>query len=122
MFTHADESNPSLWCTYMIVGIAIIAFCGAYYYSWMTLLPRWGGYAIRSQVLNVDDNGANTHRLLRVPNAELAEWDASHDELGRELTVRRANGEEGILRQRSGNTSGEEVNDDKTPVQNVSKI
>ncbi|KAH7325570.1 amino acid permease-domain-containing protein [Stachybotrys elegans] len=73
-----------LWCTYMIVGIAIIFVCGAYYYFWMVLLPRWGSYTIRSQVLNVDDNGANTHRLLRVPNAELAEWDATHDELGRE--------------------------------------
>lgn len=69
----------------MIVGIAIIAVCGAYYYFWMTLLPRWGNYTIVSQVLNVDDNGANTHRLLRIPNTELAEWNATHDELGREI-------------------------------------
>ncbi|KAG9185625.1 hypothetical protein G6011_06956 [Alternaria panax] len=71
------------YATYMIVGIGIIAICGAYYYVWMKVMPRWGNYAIRSQVVNVDDNGANTHRLLRVPNSELAEWDASHDELGR---------------------------------------
>jgi hypothetical protein len=51
----------------------------------MGVLPRWGNYTIRSQVVNVDDNGANTHRLLRVPNAEVADWDANHDELGRAI-------------------------------------
>ena len=71
------------YATYMIVGIAVIGVCGAYYYVWMDVLPRWGNYTIRSQVVNVDDNGANTHRLLRVPNAEVADWDANHDELGR---------------------------------------
>ncbi|KAM0296217.1 hypothetical protein HYE67_008081 [Fusarium culmorum] len=74
-----------LWCTYMIVGIAILGVCGLYYYVWMKLLPRWGGYKIRSQVISVDDNGANTHRLLKVPNDEVAEWDATHDDLGRDL-------------------------------------
>ena len=69
----------------MIVGIAVIGVCGAYYYVWMDVLPRWGNYTIRSQVVNVDDNGANTHRLLRVPNAEVADWDANHDELGRAI-------------------------------------
>jgi hypothetical protein len=71
------------YATYMIVGIAVIGICGVYYYVWMTVLPRWGNYAIRSQVIDVDDNGANTHHLLRVPHAEVADWDASHDELGR---------------------------------------
>lgn len=83
----------SLWCTYMIVGIAIVAVCGAYYYFWMHLLPRWGNYTIVTQVLNVDDNGANTHRLVRVPNNEVAEWEATHDELGRE--IRKKAGESG---------------------------
>ncbi|KAF1913065.1 amino acid permease-domain-containing protein [Ampelomyces quisqualis] len=73
------------YATYMIVGIVVLGICGAYYYIWMKVLPRWGNYAIRSQVINVGDNGANTHRLLRVPNAEVADWDASHDELGRAL-------------------------------------
>lgn len=66
--------------------------CGAYYYFWMTLLPKWKNYTIRSQVLDIDgDSGANTHRLVRVPNAELAEWDATHDEQGR-LRRRNVNG------------------------------
>jgi hypothetical protein len=37
----------------------------------MKVLPRWGQYAIRSQVVNVDDNGANTHKLVCVPNTEV---------------------------------------------------
>ncbi|KAL7756653.1 hypothetical protein ACKLNR_013646 [Fusarium oxysporum f. sp. zingiberi] len=72
-----------LWCTYMIVGIGIMATCGIYYYLWMKVLPHWGNYSIRSQVISVDDNGANTHRLLRVPNSKVSEWDAAHDDLGR---------------------------------------
>jgi hypothetical protein len=69
----------------MIVGIGIMIVCGVYYYVWMKLLPRLGNYHIRSQVISVDDNGANTHRLLKVPNDEVAEWDATHDDLGRDL-------------------------------------
>ncbi|KAH7358968.1 high-affinity methionine permease [Plectosphaerella cucumerina] len=80
------------YATYCLVGIAILIVCGGYYYFWMTLLPKWKNYTIRSQVLDVDgDSGANTHRLVRVPNAELAEWDAVHDEQGR-LRRRNVNG------------------------------
>lgn len=50
-------------------------------------LPRWGNYSIRSQVISVDDDGANTHRLLRVPNSEVDQWDATHDDLGRDLPL-----------------------------------
>lgn len=82
--------------------------CGVYYYFWMHLLPKWRGYTIRSQVLDIDgDTGANTHRLVRVPNAELAEWDATHDELGR--VRRRTTG--GVLSEhnseKDGNVSSE---------------
>lgn len=99
----------------MIVGIGIMALCGGYYYLWMHVLPRWGNYTIRSQVLLVDDNGANTHKLLRVPNSELAEWDATHDELGREIRHRRPHdgsedadirgAEKGVLRDDQANIS-----------------
>ncbi|KAH7033704.1 amino acid permease-domain-containing protein [Microdochium trichocladiopsis] len=81
-----------LWCTYMLVGMGVIAVCGLYYYVWMKVLPRLGNYSIRSEVVEVDDNGANTHRILRVPNDEVAEWDATHDEQGRELRHRRRAG------------------------------
>jgi hypothetical protein len=33
-------------------------------------------------MLNVDEKGANTHRLVKVPVEELAKWDREHDEAG----------------------------------------
>lgn len=57
--------------------------CYLYYYLWITLLPRWKGYRIRPEILDVDEgSGANTHRLVKVPLAELEEWDATHDDAG----------------------------------------
>jgi hypothetical protein len=49
----------------------------------MHIFPRWKEYAIRSEVVNVDDRGATTHRLVRVPYGDLDEWDRKHDEQGR---------------------------------------
>jgi hypothetical protein len=48
----------------------------------MKVLPRYGKYEMRSEVLDVDDNGANTHRLVKIPLTELEEWDATHDDAG----------------------------------------
>ncbi|KAM0330169.1 hypothetical protein ACHAQA_004342 [Verticillium albo-atrum] len=111
------------YATYMIVGVAIMGICGAYYYFWMTLLPRWGDYSIRSQVVNVDDNGANTHRLLRVPNTEVARWDDSHDELGRELRQRRTGPGHGSSEQSLDQTgSVEQAADEKRPSEILSKV
>lgn len=83
-----------------------MAVCGAYYYLWMHLLPKWRRYTIRPQVLEIDgDTGANTHRLVRVPNAEVAEWDSVHDEQGR---IRRRAGADVISKQVSKHHSGKE--------------
>lgn len=59
-----------------------IAVCGLYYYAWMKLIPQWRGYRIRTEILEVDENGANTNRLVKVPLADVAAWDAVHDEAG----------------------------------------
>ncbi|RYP33027.1 hypothetical protein DL767_004938 [Monosporascus sp. MG133] len=76
--------DVSFWyATYCVVGIAVIVLCAVYYVFWMYLLPKWRGYRIRTEVLAVDDNGANTHRLVRVPLSELAAWDRDHDDAGR---------------------------------------
>jgi hypothetical protein len=32
------------------------------------------------------DSGAQTHKLNKVPNSELAEWDARHDVVGKEIS------------------------------------
>ncbi|KAH8738336.1 amino acid permease-domain-containing protein [Ilyonectria robusta] len=75
--------DVSFWyATYCVVGIAIIIVCGLYYVLWMYLLPKWGKYAIRTELLEVGHEGAKTHRLVRVPETELAQWDEDHDEAG----------------------------------------
>jgi hypothetical protein len=48
------------------------------------VLPHRGNYTIRQTVI-VLDNGAQTHKLNRVPNSELADWDAKHDVVGNEI-------------------------------------
>ncbi|KAK2038050.1 high-affinity methionine permease [Colletotrichum somersetense] len=75
--------SVSFWyATYCVVGIGIILLCVLYYVAWMHVFPRWLGYEIRTEIVNVDANGANTHRLVRVPKAEVARWDEEHDEAG----------------------------------------
>ena len=74
----ASLSAPSLGTNHEFS----VIICGLYYVFWMHLLPKWKGYQIRTEITNVDDNGANTHRLVRIPNAEVAKWDEEHDEAG----------------------------------------
>lgn len=46
------------------------------------MLPRWGGYRIRQELIQLEDQNAKVHRLVKVPLAELEKWDAEHDVLG----------------------------------------
>lgn len=48
------------------------------------MLPKLRNYRIRQGVITLD-SGAKTHKLFKVPVAELAAWDATHDALGNEL-------------------------------------
>lgn len=48
----------------------------------MILIPKWRGYKMRVETVEIDDNGANSHRLIKVPIADVAVWDAEHDETG----------------------------------------
>jgi hypothetical protein len=80
--TGADGGDVSFWYgTYIVTGIGIIVLCAIYYAVWIWLLPVWQGYRIRQELVNLGD-GAQTHRLLKVPVAELDAWDASHDAVG----------------------------------------
>jgi hypothetical protein len=56
--------------------------CGVYYFVWVKWLPRIKKYELRQTVLELDD-GAVTHKLVKVPNDDLAKWDAEHDVTGR---------------------------------------
>ncbi|KAK7923709.1 hypothetical protein PG985_007780 [Apiospora marii] len=70
------------YATYCFVGIGIIVGCFIYYKAWISWIPKWKGYAIRPEIIDIGNNGAKSHHLVRVPKAELAEWDDAHDEAG----------------------------------------
>ncbi|CAA7267087.1 unnamed protein product [Cyclocybe aegerita] len=69
------------YATYCIVGLGFLAVSAFVYLLVIILLPRWGNYTIR-QLLERLPDGAQANRLVKVPNSELAEWDATHDEHG----------------------------------------
>jgi amino acid transporter len=78
-----DEADVSFWyATYCVVGIGLMVGCVIYYYLWIKILPRVGHYAMRPETIFLDQDGSVTHRLKKIPNAELAEWDRTHDEAG----------------------------------------
>jgi len=61
-----------------------LVVCGLYYMGWIYVIPRVRGYRIRQGLITLD-NGAKTHKLFKVPVAELTAWDATHDALGRDI-------------------------------------
>jgi hypothetical protein len=64
--------------------VCSVIICVVYYYLWIYLIPYWRGYRVRQEILQLDD-GANSHRLIKVPVAELDEWDRRHDPVGRQI-------------------------------------
>jgi hypothetical protein len=58
-----------------------------YYWLWIYLIPKIKGYRIRQEVLDVGE-GAQSHRLVKVPAAEVKAWDSAHDASGRPLDAR----------------------------------
>lgn len=58
--------------------------CAIYYAFWIYIIPKLRKYHIRQVVINLDD-GAQSHEIVKVPNAEIGHWDATHDAVGREL-------------------------------------
>lgn len=81
-----DENEYSFWyATYCAVGIAILVSCALYYFVWIKWLPKLGRYAIRTETLVSDEDGSVSHRLKKVPNAEVEDWDRTHDAEGNVL-------------------------------------
>ncbi|EKV11965.1 Amino acid/polyamine transporter I [Penicillium digitatum] len=75
--------DVSFWyATSAVTGIGILLACGIYYYFWAFLIPKWKGYKLRQEQLSLD-GGVQSNRLKKVPNDEVAEWDATHDAAGR---------------------------------------
>jgi hypothetical protein len=81
----ATGGDVSFWYgTYIVVGIAILLICGAYYFVWIVWLPKIKGYKVRQEVLDLGD-GAQTHVLVKVPYGEVEEWDRLHDASGQRI-------------------------------------
>jgi hypothetical protein len=49
----------------------------------MYVLPHFGNYTVRQELIYLDGEGTNTHTLVKVPNDEVAAWDALHDPTGK---------------------------------------
>jgi hypothetical protein len=67
--------------------------CAIYYVIWAYGLPKWKGYQLRQELIALDDNGTQTNRLKKVPNDEVAAWDAVHDASGRRIDSERQDSE-----------------------------
>ncbi|KAL9065208.1 MAG: hypothetical protein Q9157_007551 [Trypethelium eluteriae] len=81
----ADGGDVSFWyATYAATGVGILVFCAVYYWVWVYVLPRFGHYRMRQEAVILGEDSV-THRLVKVPNDKLTEWDETHDAVGREL-------------------------------------
>lgn len=56
--------------------------CGVYYWLYVKVIPSFRGYALRQEVVTFE-NGDQTNKFAKVPKADLAHWDATHDASGR---------------------------------------
>ena len=68
-----------------LIGLISLATCGIYYAFWIFILPRFGKYRIRQEVLLLSDESSKAHRLVKVPLDELEAWDREHDALGQRI-------------------------------------
>ncbi|OAG06518.1 amino acid transporter [Paraphaeosphaeria sporulosa] len=98
-----DENDYSFWyATYCAVGIGLLVGCAFYYFVWIKWLPKLKHYSIRTETLVSDQDGSVSHRLRKVPNAEVEEWDRTHDEAGNVLSeaggARSVDGNQHLLR------------------------
>ncbi|RXW21755.1 hypothetical protein EST38_g4092 [Candolleomyces aberdarensis] len=69
------------YATYCIVGLGFLAISAIVYALVIVILPKLGNYTIRQRLERLSD-GAQANSLVKVPNDQLAEWDATHDEHG----------------------------------------
>lgn len=78
-----EEADVSFWyATYCVVGIGLFVAMALYYVFWMKILPKLGKYQIRPETLVSDRDGSVTHKLKKVKNTDVQEWDRTHDEAG----------------------------------------
>ncbi|KAI8267354.1 High-affinity methionine permease [Colletotrichum sp. SAR11_239] len=88
---------------------ATLLACAAYYWFWAFLIPKWKGYKLRQELISFED-GAQSNQLRKVPYADVAEWDATHDAAGR--TINNTTVTEAPVQEKAVRTSSEGSNSD----------
>ncbi|KAF0315774.1 high-affinity methionine permease [Colletotrichum asianum] len=102
--------DVSFWyATYAVTGVEILLACAAYYWFWAFLIPKWKGYKLRQELISFED-GAQSNQLRKVPYADVAEWDATHDAAGR--TINNTTVTEAPVQEKAVRTSSEGSNSD----------
>ncbi|KAL5321408.1 hypothetical protein ACEPPN_009366 [Leptodophora sp. 'Broadleaf-Isolate-01'] len=77
------RADVSFWYgTYCVTGVGFLALCGIYYFLWAKLIPKWRGYELRQELVELG-GGAESHRISKVPLEDIPEWDENHDAVGR---------------------------------------
>lgn len=69
-------------CNCGLTRFSSLVACGIYYSFWIYIIPKLKGYRVRQEVLFLE-NGAQSHRIIKVPVTDLPEWDRAHDAVGR---------------------------------------
>lgn len=65
------------YATYPLTVIGLLIACIFYYFVWAFILPRIGNYAYRVDLYELP-SGERGHTVIKVPNAQLEQWDLEH--------------------------------------------
>ncbi|KAK0102245.1 hypothetical protein ONS95_005868 [Cadophora gregata] len=77
------KADVSFWYgTYCVTGVGFLALCGIYYFLWAKLIPKWRGYELRQELVELGGR-AESHRVSKVPLQDIPAWDEKHDAVGR---------------------------------------
>jgi hypothetical protein len=73
-------------------------------------LPKWKDYSLRQEFVTLD-GGAQTLQLRKIPDSEIAVWDATHDAAGHVVDYDRSDvgSEEKVAFDRSGSHDGKQA-------------
>jgi hypothetical protein len=74
------HGDVSFWhATYCVVGLGILVLCGFYYWLWIVVLPRLGGYTIVEEVEQLE-GGALTAQLTRKYHSSVVDIDTGEQQ------------------------------------------
>lgn len=65
------------YATYPLTTIGLFVICVLYYFIWAFVLPKFGGYKHRIEQFELG-TGEQGHTVVKVPIAQLAQYDAEH--------------------------------------------